>query len=246
MIMNTCGMSDEKPIVILWDIDGTLVTVDGAGEEALVSAMRSAFGLEVDLSKIDYSGRTDRRIAEMLHISAGIPLTPSSVQLFLKHYLEHLESETPRSAMRLVPGIADTLAWIENTRGVEQGLLTGNLRSGAQIKLSRFGIWDLFPFGAFSDFSVERNELGPHALEQASQYLGMELDPGQVIVVGDTPHDVACGKVFGALTMAVSTGKYSLDQLAASNPDFLVDAATPQAIHEAVQYALNRLSIGSL
>jgi len=64
--------------------------------------------------------------------------------------------------------------------------------------------------------------------------------------VGDTPHDVACGKVFGALTMAVSTGKYSLDQLAASNPDFLVDAATPQAIHEAVQYALNRLSIGTL
>lgn len=242
-ILNTFGMSDEKPIVILWDIDGTLVTVDGAGEKALVMAMRSAFGIDTDLSGIDYSGRTDRRIAELLHTSAGIPLTPESVQHFLEHYIEHLEAEVPPSAMGLLPGVPETMEWIRNTSGVEQGLLTGNLRSGANIKLSKFHIWEYFPFGAFSDFSVERNELGPYALEEAERYLETNLEPGQLIVVGDTPHDVVCGKVFGALTMAVATGKYSMDQLALSNPDFLVESVSPQIMRQAVRHALDRLSV---
>jgi phosphoglycolate phosphatase-like HAD superfamily hydrolase len=99
-----------------------------------------------------------------------------------------------------------------------QGLLTGNMRRGAQVKLSHHGLWEFFGFGAFADDSEHRNELGPHAVRRALECHGIDFAPGRVWVIGDTPHDIACGKIIGARTLAVATGGATLDQLRAHKP----------------------------
>ena len=97
-------------------------------------------------------------------------------------------------------------------------LLTGNVERGARIKLGHHGLSHFFKFGAFADDSQWRNELGPVALRRARELHGVEFTPERVFVIGDTPHDIACGKVIGARTIAVATGQYSLEELNAHTP----------------------------
>jgi phosphoglycolate phosphatase-like HAD superfamily hydrolase len=99
-----------------------------------------------------------------------------------------------------------------------QGLLTGNLRRGAELKLSHYGVWDYFLFGAFADDSALREELGWYAMERAAREARRKINPDAVFIIGDTPHDIACGKVIGAQTIAVATGAFSVEELAAHQP----------------------------
>ena len=107
--------------------------------------------------------------------------------------------------------------------GVVQGLLTGNLRRGAETKLGFHGLWDYFPIGAFADDSEVRNELGPHALRRARGHWGVDFPSERVWIVGDTPHDIACARAFGARVLAVATGNYRIAELAAHNPDAVLE-----------------------
>ncbi len=102
-------------------------------------------------------------------------------------------------------------------------LLTGNLAKGAEIKLDHYGVWDYFEFGAFADDSHDRNELGPYARARAKEKSGEEFPPERIYVIGDTPRDIECGKVFGAKTVAIATGNYSGPELAAHDPDHLFE-----------------------
>jgi phosphoglycolate phosphatase-like HAD superfamily hydrolase len=99
------------------------------------------------------------------------------------------------------------------------GLLTGNVKRGARLKLEHYGLWHFFEFGAYSDDHHDRNELGEFALERAREKHGGGFKPCNVDVIGDTPHDIACGKAIGARTIAVATGSYSREQLALHRPD---------------------------
>jgi phosphoglycolate phosphatase len=207
----------------LWDIDGTLISVGGAGERALVHAIRDRFGIEGDLSAIDYSGRTDRRIAHMLHEHYGIDKTDSSLQGFLDAYIAHLEEEIVNTRMQVLPGILEILDQIENNPLLHQGLLTGNLLRGSEIKLKHFNLWHYFRFGAYSNLSMNRNELAGYALMEAKKATGISFFPENVYVIGDTPHDIECGRTIHAKTVAVATGKYSAEQLRAHNPHFLFE-----------------------
>ena len=100
--------------------------------------------------------------------------------------------------------------------GLHQALLTGNLREGgAKLKLDYLGIWSYFEFGAFADDSSDRNELGPVALRRAKEKLGIDFSPQDVFIIGDTPHDIACGKAIGANTIGVATGTFLPEDLAA-------------------------------
>jgi phosphoglycolate phosphatase-like HAD superfamily hydrolase len=124
---------------------------------------------------------------------------------------------------RILPGVAEIVAKVAEHSDIAQGLLTGNLRHGAEIKLGHLGLWKPFPFGAFADDSEDRNELGPHALRRASAYLGHNFDADCVFVIGDTPHDIACGKIIGARTVAVATGRYSVEQLRSHTPTAVLE-----------------------
>jgi len=217
---------DKGPSVktlLLWDIDCTLIDSGGAGERGLRLALGSEFGVQDTLEWLEYFGRTDvwiaRRILEH-HLSTA---TPENIQRFLNGYLRSLAEEVHNPRARILPGVAEIVTKIAEHSDIAQGLLTGNLRQGAQIKLGHFGLWDSFPFGAFADDSEDRNELGPHALRRASAHLEHGFAADRVFVIGDTPHDIACGKVIGARTIAVATGRYSVEDLRSHKPTAIME-----------------------
>jgi phosphoglycolate phosphatase len=205
--------------LILWDIDGTLVQMDHAGERALLIAIRELY--QRDLGKqlpVDLRGRTDTSIVRDLLAFLGVPNTPEEQKRLQLAYLSHMPATMPAGKARVLNGIGQALDAIHAHPEIHQALLTGNLREGAKLKLSFLGLWDYFEFGAFADDSHIRDELGPFALARAKEKLGITFPPERVWIIGDTPHDIACGKAIGAKTIAVATGSFSVEELAALNP----------------------------
>jgi phosphoglycolate phosphatase-like HAD superfamily hydrolase len=205
--------------LLLWDIDGTLVSTDRAGERALLIMIREMYGR--DLGKelpVKLQGRTDTSIARDILKFLGIEATPEEEKRFKAGYLERLPTTLPTGKSILHPGIKEALDAVHEHAEIHQGLLTGNHEAGAKLKLSHLGIWQYFEFGAYADDSHIRDELGPFALARAKQKLGIDFPPERVFIIGDTPHDVACGKAIGAKTIAVATGSFSVAELAACNP----------------------------
>lgn len=209
--------------LLLWDIDGTLIDSGGAGERALRLALEREFNIRDDLSWLEYFGRTDVWIARTLLEHHRVEPTTENIHRFLGGYLRALEEQMNNAHARLLPGIGAILQAVAARTDVAQGLLTGNLQRGARIKLGHFSIWEHFPFGAFADDSETRDELGPHAVRRASLHHGVAFGAERVYVIGDTPHDVACGKIIGARTIAVATGRYTADDLRTHNPSFVFD-----------------------
>jgi len=217
--------------LLLWDIDGTLLATGGAGMRALEAATISEFfpDTDVDLSTIDWAGRTDRWIAEAIFQKYAVDHTPENVARLLDAYISHLPTHLDRLS-GILPGIVEILAEAHARSDIAQGLLTGNLQRGAATKLGHFKLWDYFPFGAFADDSPLRNDLGPYALRRAADHHGRDFSPADTWIIGDTPHDIACGKVIGARTLAVGTGHHSRDELAAHEPDALLDDLSDPAL----------------
>jgi phosphoglycolate phosphatase len=137
---------------------------------------------------------------------------------FRAAYLAGLVKALPTGKALLLPGIRAVLDAVHAHREIHQGLLTGNLREGARLKLTHLDIWSYFEFGAFADDSGDRNELGPFALRRARESLGIDFPPERVYIIGDTPHDIACGKIIGANTIAVATGAFTVAQLEKYQP----------------------------
>lgn len=205
--------------LILWDIDGTLLTSGGAGDRALVAALKTEFGIENGtLAWLDYSGRTDAWIAHEALRHYGLPETPENIQRYLEGYLRALAAEMPNPCARLHAGILQLLEMLHRRDDLVQGLLTGNLQRGARLKLEQFAVWHYFKVGAFADDSAHRNDLGPHVLRRARESHGADFPPSRVFIVGDTPNDIECGKVIGANTIAVATGKFPVERLRAHAP----------------------------
>ncbi len=208
--------------LLLWDIDGTLLNTHGAGVRALEQSLRRGFGIAGSIKDIDYSGRTDGWIIRQIFAKFGVPATAGNLARMADGYVTALPAELADPGVRLlagVPGLLDAA----RERGVALGLLTGNLRRGAEAKLGSRDAWRYFPFGAFADDSDDRNELGPHALRRARAHHGVDFAPAQVWVIGDTPHDVVCARAFGARALAVATGRHTRAQLQAAQPDAVLD-----------------------
>jgi phosphoglycolate phosphatase-like HAD superfamily hydrolase len=204
--------------LLLWDIDGTLIASGGAGMRALQTSLRTVFGIEGSLADIDFAGRTDQWITREVFRKFRVPVTTENFARCFEGYVSALPAELASSQAHILPGVRDVLRAVAAHGGFLQGLLTGNMRRGAQVKLSHHGLWEFFGFGAFADDSEHRNELGPHAVRRALECHGIDFAPGRVWVIGDTPHDIACGKIIGARTLAVATGGATLDQLRAHKP----------------------------
>lgn len=208
--------------LLLFDIDGTLLTSGGAGEKALSLAVKDCFGVEDDLADVEIAGRTDSGIARQIFEKHGQEATADNLAAFYDMYLRHLEQELPQRPGQVLPGIVEVLESLQHRDDVAVGLLTGNLSRGAELKLTHYGVWDFFEFGAFADDHHDRNELGPFARKRAGEKYG-EFAPEDIYVIGDTPHDVACGRAIGAQTVALATGRYSADDLRACGADFVFD-----------------------
>jgi phosphoglycolate phosphatase-like HAD superfamily hydrolase len=210
-------------LLLLWDIDGTLIASGGAGMRALRVALRNVFGVEGSLDDIDFGGRTDTWIMRRVFGKFDIPATSENFSRYFEAYVAALPAEMANPHARVLPGVHDLLAAAANHGAIAQGLLTGNMRRGAQVKLAHHGLWEKFAFGAFGDDSEQRDDLGPHAVRRAREQHGVEFAAANVWIIGDTPHDIACGKIIGARTLAVATGGYRIDALRSHEPTVVVE-----------------------
>jgi phosphoglycolate phosphatase len=209
--------------LLLWDIDGTLITTGAAGQQAIVRATAEQFGGNGDLDGVEIAGRTDTGIAQQILRKYDAAITDENVDSFLDLYVRLLAEELPRRQGRVLPGVLELLQRTAQQSDTTLGLLTGNLERGAKLKLEHYRLWPFFAFGAFSDDHHDRNELGTFAVSRALEGTGIRFAGSQVDVIGDTGHDIACGKAIGARTIAVATGSWSREQLAEHQPDFLFD-----------------------
>ncbi len=207
--------------LLLWDIDGTLICNGAAGERALIRVFKEIFKIETTLDPFDYRGRTDRRISLMMLEHFQLPHDEKALHDFVEHYLRTLKEELPKGAGGTHPGINEILESVKNRSDLAQGLLTGNMIRGAELKLGHYDVWDYFEFGAFADDSINRNDLGPYAIQRASEKYAFTFPPQNVFVIGDTPHDIECGRVIGAKTIAVATGAFTVEDLKSHQPTFL-------------------------
>jgi phosphoglycolate phosphatase len=220
-------MSSQKTL-LLFDIDGTLLSTGGCGERALKLAVRDYFGVEDALQDIDISGRTDRYITRQILSKYGRPETDEMD--FLAHYLRHLPLLLPLANGRILPGVVALLNVLRERRDVILALLTGNLARGAEYKLGHYDIAHYFEFGAFADDHHDRNELG-HAAQSRAQERGYTVAPEKTFVIGDTPHDIACARAAGFRAIAVATGACKKDTLLHADSTFTDLSDTAAVLH---------------
>lgn len=215
------------PRLLLFDVDGTLVRVDGAGREALRAAMRRVFGETGPIDEFDFHGRTDPAIVRGLLRAAGREdgAIDRGLPRLWPLYCEALDRElaTRREALRVCAGVPELLERIGDSTGLLPGLLTGNVERGAWSKLRACGLDGSFRFGAFGSDSERREELTAVALERARRVSGRRWSAGETVVIGDTPEDVRCARETGARCLAVATGRYSKADLAAHGADAVFD-----------------------
>jgi phosphoglycolate phosphatase-like HAD superfamily hydrolase len=208
--------------LFLFDIDGTLLASGGAGWRALEAACMELFGTS-NLDGIEIAGRTDSSIARQLYARRNEEATPENCARFYDSYLKHLTEFLPQTDGALLPGIVEMLDILKARPDCVLALLTGNLVRGAELKLTHYGLWEYFEFGAYADDHHDRNELGVFARTRAMEKHGTEFAPENILVLGDTPHDVACARAIGAKAVAIATGRHSRAELEACNPDLLFD-----------------------
>ena len=210
-------------ILLLFDIDGTLLTSGGAGIHALRRGFKDRFGIDDDLREIEIAGRTDSAIARQVFAKHELPETAENLTAFFDGYLHHLALLLPEKQGRLLPGVLPLLSALRSRSDAVLALLTGNLARGAELKLTHYGVWHYFEFGAYADDHHDRNQLGHFARERARERHGVEFPPERIFVLGDTPHDVSCARAIGAQAIAIATGNYPRERLIAAAPDFLFE-----------------------
>jgi phosphoglycolate phosphatase len=224
-------MITPEGILLLWDIDGTILSAKGAGPQAFEKATLEYFGEAIPLSSIDWPGATDYAIAYALLKKVGRQVTRAAAQELIDTYLYHLPEFLFSTHAQPMAGVLELLETFHHRPEVHQALLTGNVRRGSDIKLGHIGVDHYFLFGAFADHSDQRNDLSRHALELARIHLHNEWSAERVYVIGDTPKDIECGKIIGAHTVAVATGHHSLEQLQAHEPTVVFESfADPKVL----------------
>ena len=214
-------MTNSGKRLLLWDIDSTLINSGRAGMKSLQQVIARRYAVDDDLRDIEIAGRTDAHIARSILAKYGAETTADNVAAFLDEYIAGLRELLPRTNGCVLPGVREILERMHAKDDRVLALLTGNLQRGAELKLRRYDLWEYFEFGAFADDHHDRNELGPFARTRGCERHQFDFAAEAIDVVGDTPHDIACGKAIGARTVAVATGSFSIEELAAHQPDLV-------------------------
>lgn len=212
--------------LVLFDVDGTLLSSGRSGLDAFSEGLRRTFGTAGDVASYRFEGRLDPVIVTELMRGAGIPDTVVAERrdAALSLYLDLLEAALAAAPPALKPGAAELVSRVSSFPSVVPALLTGNVKRGAQIKLSAAGLWDRFLFGVFGDEAPLRTELGPIALARALEQTGRAFSPAETVVVGDARADVECGRAIGARVVAVATGRTSAEELRAAGADTVLSS----------------------
>jgi phosphoglycolate phosphatase-like HAD superfamily hydrolase len=208
------------PVGLLWDIDGTLLTTARAGVFALEAAATEVLGSETTLKEIHTAGLTDAAIAEMIVERFGGGPDSERAERLLRAYERELPEALPRRTGGVLPGVIEILDDLRDEPGVASLLLTGNTPAGARAKLTHYGLWDHIAEGGMCTGPGTRAEIAERAREMALEQLGGQA---RLYVIGDTTHDVACGKAIDAFTIAVATGPVPIAELEAAEPWALLE-----------------------
>jgi len=210
-------------VLYLFDIDGTLVDTGGAGMRSLEEATLEIFGNTGPA--LDLAGSTDLGVIATIHAHFQIDPTPERIDAYFAAYLARLDWNLANGEFpgKVLPGVHQVLAELANRSEVSLGLLTGNISGGAASKMRHFGLEAYFPFGAYGCDFADRNLLGPVAISRATAHSGRSFSSEQVLVIGDTPKDIACAHAMNARCLAVATGHFTSDQLRAAGADHVVE-----------------------
>jgi phosphoglycolate phosphatase len=209
--------------LVLFDIDGTLIHTDGAGIKAFAKVFEREFGVPNANAGIKFSGRTDTSLAREIFNKHRIEPSKENFNTFFEQYTLWLAHLLLESKGDIFPGVWRFIYELQRLpEPPTLGLLTGNIRLGAEIKLRHFNLWDFFLLGAFGDEHEDRRQIAAIAQERGSRVLNRRLLGEEVLVIGDTPLDIDCGKAIGAKTLAVATGDCTLADLQAHRPTWAV------------------------
>jgi phosphoglycolate phosphatase len=207
----------------LFDIDGTLVRTGGAGVKAFARVFATEFNATDGFERLKFAGRTDFGIVREFFDVHRIPATEENFRRFFERYVYWLDHILASSRTETCPGVWEFIGQLRELRPPPLlGLLTGNIRLGAEIKLRHFDLWKVFATGAFADDHEDRDQIAAVARERGRRILGDDLRDDQILVVGDTPYDIRCGRAIGARVLAVATGGATLPELQQHHPDWAV------------------------
>lgn len=227
--------------LVLFDIDGTMLWTDGAGRRAIRSALLASMGTAGPIDGFRFDGKTDPQIVRELMTAAGHPDAQSAehIALVCQRYVVLLAGElasAPPGSTRLFPGVAPLLDQLEARNDVVLGLLTGNVVGGAVLKLQAAGVNHArFRVGAFGSDAAERSALPPIAAARAAPLMGRTPGGDEVVIIGDTPADVTCGRSVEARAIGVATGAYHREALMTAGAfDAFDDLADLGAVLDAI------------
>jgi phosphoglycolate phosphatase len=208
--------------LILFDIDGTLIDSGGAGTRSLNLAFKKVFSIEDAFSSISMAGKTDTQIIKEGLMKHGIS-TDGNLSKMVDSYLRNLKEEINNDRKHVKPGVHEILEKLSFIKDAALGLLTGNLESGARIKLEPFKLNKYFPSGAFGSDDEDRNNLLPLAIKRFEELVQDKIGIDECIIIGDTPRDVECAHIYGAICIGVATGPYALDELIEAGADYVLE-----------------------
>jgi len=208
----------------LFDIDGTLVDTGGAGPTALTEAAIECFGEAGP--ELDLAGSTDLGIVQNFLDHFGRESDQAFIDSFFAIYHERLDWNLAHGNFpgRVLPGAVALLERLEQDPRVHIGLLTGNTANGAATKMRHFGLDRFFAFGGYGCDFADRNKLGPVASARAAAHSGRTFHPHEIVVIGDTPKDIACARALGSPCIAVATGRFNAEELRQHNPHRVIES----------------------
>ncbi|MEE9133915.1 MAG: HAD family hydrolase [Gemmatimonadota bacterium] len=212
-------------LLILFDVDGTLLLTDGAGRVAIRAALEAVYGTSGPMEGYNFHGKTDPQIVVELMSGAGLDEREIRDRLtrvwpiYLRTLESELEIRRAEGRITVLPGVAELLAVLEGRTGISLGLLTGNIEEGARLKLAAADVPWRFDVGAYGSDSEERSEIARIAVERGRSSVGAGDAPASVVVVGDTPEDIACARAVNARAIAVATGRHGVGELEEAGAD---------------------------
>ncbi len=212
-------------MLVLFDIDGTLLVSQHAGTRAMLAAAREMFGETFTYDGVEIAGRIDPLIWATVAAANGIRDAEAHHDTFRASYAHHLARRlAAHDTVTLCPGVGALLDRLGSVDGLTLGLLTGNYRETGLLKIEAAGLDPaLFPVAAWGCDGSSRRDLPPVAMARHADATGRPLTAEQVVIIGDTPHDVDCARTHGCRALAVATGPFSSEKLRESEPDLVVE-----------------------
>lgn len=208
--------------IILFDIDGTIILTKGAGRRVLEEAINHVFGRDLDASTIRFSGKTDPQIVREILEANGIiePELSKARSAILERYANNFSIEELMPTLEVLPGVKDLISLLSQNPTIKIGLLTGNLEATSWLKIDAASIdRSFFEIGGYGSDSEDRYSIPAIVLKKAQNHFEEDLAGKQLVIIGDTEHDIKCGKSISAKSIGVATGHYTLEELKSHNPD---------------------------